>query len=182
MTALIDRGHAGSTFTDADWNEANPQPIEFLPDSARPSDRPIFEPTEPASTDGGVIVIPVMSEKAAGRLAKSIAELEALLDLEPNWDSYGAHPVRSSAFVQAIRLLAAVLATPVRRPSIVPTPEGGIQLEWHEPDADLEFEIHPAGGIEVFLEMGDGETWEGPLVNSKWRLEQFLAYVTSRAQ
>lgn len=60
------------------------------------------------------------------------------------WDSYQAQPLRNAAIQTALRFLRA-------GPSIVPTSAGGLQLEWHVADLDLELEIDAKGRpISVF--------------------------------
>jgi hypothetical protein len=50
-------------------------------------------------------------------------------------------------------------------PDIVPTPTGGLQLEWHTAGIDLEVEIGPEGHISACYEdAADPEAeWEGDL-------------------
>lgn len=74
-------------------------------------------------------------------------KVSELLDLSDNWDSYDAPPIRSEtgAFAMQILSMFATPETPV--PSVVPSPVGGIQFEWHI--ADLDFEIHVAAPYEV---------------------------------
>lgn len=64
------------------------------------------------------------------------ATLDRLADLKANWDSYGA-PALSSAALKVAR-------TMLDAPQVVPTPGGGIQLEWHQDGLDIEIVI-PAG-------------------------------------
>ena len=49
-------------------------------------------------------------------------------------------------------------------PSIVPTVRGGLQLEWHQTQIDLEVEITPHGTIHLAYEnFAEGREWEGDL-------------------
>ena len=66
-------------------------------------------------------------------------ELERLAALPPGWDSYGAKEITPLA-IDGCRAFANSM-------SIVPTSEGGIQLEWHALGVDLEIEIAPDGTI-----------------------------------
>jgi len=160
-----------------DWKGTAESHSFFTPQpSTLVSDNPIFEPWDPDCDDSCSIVVEV-SSRTARRLRASVEDLEKLLELPPNWDSYGARPIQPAVFLRVVKLLAEILETRVPRPAIVPTPQGGIQLEWHRRDADLEILVQPGEVTEVYLEMGNGETWEGPLANSRWRLERFLDYV-----
>lgn len=61
--------------------------------------------------------------------------LTAHLPTEENWDGDGAHPTSG----QARRVLEAL--------SVVPTVEGGAQIELHAGGVDLEIEIESTGKV-----------------------------------
>jgi hypothetical protein len=115
------------------------------------------------------------------RLHKPLMQLERLANLEENWDSYGGRPVSPRAVWRSVELIVRILESNADAPSIVPTSEGGIQLEWHPTEADLELIIHPDGTVDAYLETGSGQTWEGPLADSKWQIESFLEFVADRS-
>jgi hypothetical protein len=46
-------------------------------------------------------------------------------------------------------------------PQIIPTVEGGVQLEWHRDGFDLEIEITCTGEIYADYEDESGQAWEG---------------------
>lgn len=68
----------------------------------------------------------------------ALEKLESLRLLKSNWDSYGAASISPEAIATASQFL---------QPDIVPTSQGGIQLEWHNFGIDLEIEITPAGKV-----------------------------------
>lgn len=113
--------------------------------------------------------------------AAAVRTLTTLSALPPNWDSYGAARIRPAAVQTALRLLASVAPSHVPAPSIVPTSAGGIQFEWHTSNADLELSINGEGNVDAFLDVHDGQTWEGPLAESVWGLARFLAYVSDQS-
>ncbi|MEW6074322.1 MAG: hypothetical protein AB1726_17230 [Planctomycetota bacterium] len=76
--------------------------------------------------------------------------LESLLRLAPGWDSYGAPPISWRAVESAVRLLVSLRSHPP--PSVVPTAEAGVQLEWHQGDIDIELECSPSGHAHLFAE------------------------------
>ena len=51
-----------------------------------------------------------------------------------------------------------VLAPGRRAPVIVPTATGGVQLEWHSADEDLEIEVRALGRCRVFHRKGTEES------------------------
>ena len=71
--------------------------------------------------------------------AQALEKTNDLLRLPLNWDSYGAKRVDTQSALTSLQILAAAVldvdAVPVQ---IVPTPQGGVQLEWHGAHGDLE--------------------------------------------
>ena len=136
----------------------------------------LSEPDEPLWADQP-LVIQLQSEHYLPGMLLAFNKLRSFLDLPEGWDSYGGLPIRASALKTAMKLLCSVAAANVRPPSVVPTSAGGVQLEWHTNQADLELAVDPHGSVEVFLDMHDSETWEGPLPPATWHLQRFLKYV-----
>jgi hypothetical protein len=65
-------------------------------------------------------------------------KLTNLRALEPNWDSYGA----PAPDLRAIEVAEMILNTPAE---VVPTHEGGLQIEWHLGTHTVELEIRADG-------------------------------------
>ena len=70
-------------------------------------------------------------------------QIEDILNLPENWDSYGSEKISLAAAATALAILK-VLADK-KKPWIVPCSDGGIQLEWHYDGLDLEIKINPDG-------------------------------------
>lgn len=98
-------------------------------------DRFVFEP---APEDW---ILPLMEE---------VCELGSL---PPNWNSYGARPIRPEIAATTMVLLLNVLLPDDPVPSVVPTSRGGILLEWHEAGIDLEIDIRSPSCFHVSLEI-----------------------------
>lgn len=96
-----------------------------------------------------------------------------LLQLSPDWDSYGANRVRPECITFALReVLPSIMRTSMPMPVAVPTSKGGIQLEWHVRGVDLEIEITPTKEILAYYEdQRDGTEWEGEVTSSIAPLE-----------
>lgn len=96
-----------------------------------------------------------------------VDRLQALITLPANWNSRGARPVTAQAIRTALVVLANVMSSDSRLPAIVPTVRGGLQLEWHAGEIDLEVEVdHSGGGVEVaFEDMRRGIEWDEPLTD-----------------
>ncbi len=76
--------------------------------------------------------------------------IDSFADLETDWDSYGAPPITEGSREAAKLALDILDGTKVQ---VVPTCSGGVQIEWHNENGDLELEIMP-----------DGETIDGLVV------------------
>lgn len=76
--------------------------------------------------------------------------IDELLRLPTNWDSYGASPINPSAAAAALRLVLRTADSATPAPQVVPTVEGGLQLEWHERGIDLEIATHPGGRVTLY--------------------------------
>lgn len=84
-------------------------------------------------------------------MTPAIARLNALLGLPQNWNSYGSAPITPTAIHRAFQFMVQALPLQTPVPAIVPTPAGGIQLEWHQDALDMEIELMP-DGIECVVE------------------------------
>lgn len=73
---------------------------------------------------------------------KVIARLESFKGLEPNWNSYGA-PVISEKAIEAAKAF-------FEHANAVPTSQGGVQLEWHLKEADIELVFNDKGELTGF--------------------------------
>ena len=84
----------------------------------------------------------------------ALAKLDHIAALETDWDSYGARPISSTVVAFVESLLELVAQPKVPEPAVVPTPDGGVQLEWHIRGLDLEVEVAPSatGALLVSLE------------------------------
>lgn len=89
--------------------------------------------------------------------------LQDLLMLKPNWDSYGAHVIQPECVSAARSFLSECVGKNTPAPAIVPTPLGGIQVEWNQ----SEVEFRPNGQPIVYLERPGGMSMEAPLVVMK---------------
>ncbi len=70
------------------------------------------------------------------------AAVEELGTLRDGWDSHGGRAPTKAALTAAT---GALFALRDHAPQVVPTPNGGLQLEWHESGVDLEIEFGPDG-------------------------------------
>ena len=100
---------------------------------------------------------------------------QELLELPPNWNGYGGRPVTGVAVVEALKVLAAFASNVEEAPAIVPTGRGGLQIEWHMNDLDLEISISPNGRITVgWDDNRTGTQWDGDLLENLERVEAMM--------
>ncbi|HEX2041547.1 MAG TPA: hypothetical protein VHF24_02830 [Acidimicrobiales bacterium] len=85
-------------------------------------------------------------------------DLLRLLDLAPDWDSYGARRIDADAVRKALSILAHHDYRGTL-PVAVPTTLGGVQLEWGRADDGVELEVEPDGTIGVLVDI-NGEVTE----------------------
>ena len=72
--------------------------------------------------------------------------------------------VQLKLVARMLTILIEILDGQTPPPSVVPTWEGGLQVEWHRNGVDLEVEIAPNGHIEYFFASPDveceGDAWD----------------------
>ncbi len=66
-------------------------------------------------------------------------------------------PIQRPAVVGMLTILIEFLDSRTPPPSVVPTWNGGVQVEWHRNGVDLEIEVSPAGDAEYFFASPDEE-------------------------
>ena len=81
------------------------------------------------------------------------------LSLEENWNGYGERPVHESAVKRAVAVLDETCPDGPG-PSVVPTAEGGVQIEWATGGFVIEVEIPPSGPAEIFVIDPSGQETE----------------------
>ncbi len=94
----------------------------------------------------------------------TVQSLGMLLQLGPNWDSYGGSPIAPRCVAAALDLVFGALPYDTPVPSVVPTSGGGLQLEWHTRGAELEVEFLSATRVRgLFEDATSGRRWEKDL-------------------
>jgi hypothetical protein len=84
----------------------------------------------------------------------ALRKLDELRDLPEDWDSYGADTISPNAIAKAKSVVTSVMKAfggfidnVVQLTDVIPIADGGVQLEWVGPHAELEIEISPSGEI-----------------------------------
>jgi len=68
----------------------------------------------------------------------TVSALVGIQSLSENWDSYGGKRISLDSINQSLFTLRQIMQTESPAPSVVPLGDGGIQVEWHRRQQDLE--------------------------------------------
>ena len=81
-------------------------------------------------------------------------KLQAISELEDNWDGYGASKISSDVIFKTKEILKSLY----KQPEIFPTGAGTIQMEYETDDGDyLEFQIGDMPEIQCYMKQGEQE-------------------------
>lgn len=95
-------------------------------------------------------VVVEISQPEPTWLYPALDRLQHLSRLGRNWDSYGGRALTDEAVFTALSVIGRLLSDESVPPAIVPTSDGGVQLEWHRDGDELEIRVTPNGEISAF--------------------------------
>lgn len=99
----------------------------------------------------------------------TVDRLIAVASLRDNWDQRGSAAVKADVLTFAWQLLAQIMPVDGTPPVVVPLGNGGIQLEWSSPTAELEIEIaRPFQTSALLIDLQNGEETEIDLPTDTW--------------
>ncbi|MGD0292249.1 MAG: hypothetical protein ABSB30_00170 [Terracidiphilus sp.] len=84
------------------------------------------------------ILVTLTTDQLPTWVKPTISAIMGVQTLPENWDSYGAKKIKSDLFSQSLSFLGLIMDTTSPAPSVVPLGDGGLQLEWHRKQQDLE--------------------------------------------
>ncbi len=104
-----------------------------------------------------------------GWVGAALDRLDQLAALGPAWDGAGAKTVSPRVLDMVRQFVASKLVRDTEcKPELVPTFEGGIQLEWHTLAVDLVIESEPSGAVTCYyLDSETDEEFEGSLLDGE---------------
>lgn len=112
----------------------------------------------------------------------AVLGLARVLGLPEGWDSCGAPRIQQKAVNSAFTLLDSAASDAVPPPAVVPTSDGGVQLEWHAWGTDVELVVPPHEAPELFFrDHHSGTEWEQELGANLAPLREALKVVAGRA-
>lgn len=94
-------------------------------------------------------------------LAQVLERFRMLKALRPGWDSYGGLPVSSGAIVPALKVTLEALQQ-CKFPRIHANGQGGIDLVWESPQAELTMTVDAGGQFEILFDEEGTELDETP--------------------
>lgn len=128
--------------------------VSGVSETVTPSARPAFGP------DRREITLRVSRELSERPWFNDVfSRLCRLLALGDNWNGYGERAVHEGAVKRAMEVLD-VVGVDGPCPDVVPTSEGGVQLEWTSSASEIEVEIPPVGPALVFVVDDSGPEFE----------------------
>ncbi|SRR6266851_6812487 len=112
-------------------------------------------------------------------VSQAVGELNELLSLPQNWDTYGAPPVSYDAAELSLHVLTSVMRPQSRLPRIEPTASGGVSLEWFRNAVEVAIDVTPSRQVTAFFtNRHTGENWEGELSEAPARFWHELVIVS----
>lgn len=122
-------------------------------------------------------VVSLFDRDVLDQYRQAIATYGHLLNLQADWDGAGAKRIPATTFQFGLQLLQQAVADGMHaKVQIVPLSYGGIQLEWHSMNADLEVEIERPNRFQVYFhdaKTGQEEEFIGK--NDFSRIEPFFS-------
>ncbi len=122
-------------------------------------------------------LLEVGEDGAPGWLTEVVRCLNIAVDAaraEPGWQ-----PITYTAVIRSLEALRDVMSVDSARPSLTPTPEGGLQFEWHDAGWDVEIEIEPDGRVETWGQhLHNGAAFDGPFASTVDCLRVALKEIT----
>jgi len=114
-----------------------------------------------------------------GWLPPTKQALNDLLQLQENWDGYGAAQIEEQVAQNALMLLLEVMDNDAPVPSVVPLSDGGVQIEWHRRGRHLEIEFSADLVPGFYYYQDDGEEESEGLIHQNYdRVGMLVANLT----
>jgi len=175
-----------SLVTDEDYDAEIESPVprwrrEVLPSPSQSRVSAKYRSQHSIQLPGGSLLITLPPDaEEPGWLASAIELLSRLGSLAENWDSYGARSISLHAVAGVLKLLAVLMTDTTPLPALVPTRNGGIQIEWHTKGIDLEIQVSPTGLYRAsFEDSRRGTEWAGDVTSNLGPLREVFTRLSA---
>lgn len=140
------------------------EPIDERRDFSFPWTPPVMfgGGTGPGVVSGAAVFSCEDVYSAAPSMYQGRLKIDRLAALVAGWNGPHSRPPAPHALATARELLQFVPPRSIPFMSVVPTNDGGVQLEWHAAGVDVEVGIDPRGAVDCAVE-GHGFDSEGDL-------------------
>jgi hypothetical protein len=99
----------------------------------------------------------------------------------PDWDGYGSPSLKWDAGLFALAVLNQVMLRRTPIPQVVPAPGGGVQVEWHDRQLDIELHVRGPYDCELWIEdRRSGQTRSEELSSDFSHLQDAIKTLTTR--
>ena len=112
-------------------------------------DSPSRSVTLPSVT-GYKLRLDIFEEEPPTWFWRLVADANALLQLPTGWNAHNAAPVPPDAAATALDIVVRALLKGAPYPHITPLSSGGLQIEWHQPDIEIEVAVDHEGVVTVW--------------------------------
>ena len=103
--------------------------------------------------------------------------LRRILELEEDWDSYGAPQIDLGAAGLAIFLLSKHLRENTPKPHIGPSSAGGVTIEWHTKNVEIEMCCENSQEVSVLFESQGVEMEAEYKIHELYRLAPMIEHL-----
>lgn len=124
-------------------------------------ERPILYPQPQYKTDPTYESDQLVAAIEPKWLAKAKYDLDRIIDLPENWDSYGSPPIPEVLYKNAENFLRSLEVENIEAPFVAPISGGGIQFEWQNKARELEIEFVQSNVFGYLKIIGDEPIDEG---------------------
>lgn len=98
-----------------------------------------------------------VSKQTLEPINEFLEKINNLNSLPENWDGQSALEIDKNVLINATRYYVRLVSNVVGIndlgcPSVIPSTDGGVQLEWHIDENDIEIEICPTGPMFLFVD------------------------------
>ena len=153
------------------------------PRSRRPTNRNLTDDALVSSPGGGLTTSAFSVNRFPTWLLSICDKVSELVQLPTGWDGHDGRPVKLDVAAFAIQFLFETLEPDGPEPQIVPLSYGGVQLEWHEQQIDLEIEVVAPNRMFVsFEDHKTGEEFEKEFSTNYAEVARVLRLLSLRKQ